>query len=290
MVWDGDECVLASWAECDDHSDCSGGCNLCINCTCQVDAEGCMAECDVCNLTSRECEDDDDLCDDCYECNNGTCEDSCEGTDTPICDTETDQCVECIEDPDCEDYEYCREDNTCACTNCYAWVHMPPIYLNGECPECDNDEGGCYSSAAAVPWGYDMFSGSPPADGEVGLCDNPSKTDTIGYHTYCVESLDDAMWIKQIVIDLIELGNDLSTIDSCLQCVTTGQPLSCGMCLAGLFEGDLIDQPPCYWVDECVWCPSTSLDCAWDIEDDVVDWDTINSQHTRFCYPGADWP
>ncbi len=98
-----------------------------------------MAECDVCNLTSRECEDDDDLCVDCDECNNGTCEDSCEGTDTPICDTETNQCVECIEDEDCTDPDkpWCIDN---ACKQCKTDADCVD---NSPKEKCDTDRNRC---------------------------------------------------------------------------------------------------------------------------------------------------
>ncbi len=113
MYWDvaSAQCELNAGATCSEDSEC-GTCGECGGspCVCSADATLCDLECDECDTSGPDtfnCYDDDTLCDtyDCYDCISGVCEDRCVAPNDPLCDTVNDQCVECLDDPDCEGNE-----------------------------------------------------------------------------------------------------------------------------------------------------------------------------------------
>lgn len=218
------------------------------------------------------CVDDDTKCSICQNCSGGNC------VLKPT--------SECTTDSDCQEtLEYCYLCK-CKCHNCYEWKYVSPNTLF-ECPECSNEEGGCYSSAFWIQQGYDYFTGGSPPDGGMGLCDNPTKTEQVGYHVFCVDYDTD---VEKIVEIVIKLGLDLSTYVDCGKCVLTRSPSACYKCIIGLIIGEIVDESPCLFVDGCEHCYDWDENCSVPIEEKVVDWDKVEEENVGFCYPGLDWP
>jgi len=249
---DGD-CVLKSTSECDVASDCTGECH-----------NGC---------SSCSCVNDDSKCSICKRCDEGNC----------VLKTTS----ECDVDSDCDPDQYCYLCD-CRCNDCYAWEYVPENYLT-PCPACDNDEGGCYSDFFWIQDGHDIFGGGPPSSGEMGLCDNPTKTEVVGYHIFCVDYDTD---VDEVIETVISLGIDLSTYVDCGACVATlGEAISsCFKCIMGLIVDEIIEDSPCIWVEGCEHCYDWDETCSTPIEVEVVDWDKVDSDDIDFCYPGIDWP
>ena len=311
-------CELMPGADCGDCADCPS-CYSCESCFCLWDCTNPFATCcngtccnsgNCCDSTTC-CPNSDDICctdsgsyccesgktccqgnccdpDECEECVDGACEYQCDNL-CEVCDDG--ECglkltAECVTDSDCDEIlEHCYLCK-CICYDCYAWEYVPENYFD-PCPECDNEEGGCYSSVFWIQDGYDRFTGGSPPTGEMGLCDNPTKIEQVGYHIYCVDYDTDVDKIVEIVVDL---GLDLSTYVDCGACVLTKNPSSCYKCIIDLIIGEIIDSSPCLWVDGCEHCYDWDENCSTPIEVDVVDWGKIVSDDIGFCYPGLDWP
>ncbi len=121
-------CVLKDWAECGQHSDCTGECHGgCYTCTCLDDSSKCNAA-------------------NCEECNNGICEDRC----VPLgeyCDG-AGECVYCRNDSDCNEklggdcWSCSIYNDACYCmTRCgcgEGYIGGPGYGCNEECEECVN--------------------------------------------------------------------------------------------------------------------------------------------------------
>ncbi|MBN2270883.1 MAG: hypothetical protein JXN61_09735 [Sedimentisphaerales bacterium] len=246
-------------------------CTKCEDGECVDDDAQCTGEChDGCSGGS--CVDDDSKCNSCQKCSYGNC-----GLKSTS---------DCATDSDChETFQYCYLCK-CKCQSCYAWEDVPENTLN-PCPDCSNEEGGCYSSTFWITEGFAYYSGGIPPNGDIGLCGNPTKIEDVGYHIYCVDYDTDVDRIVEIVINL---GLDLSTFVDCGQCVLTRVPSACYKCIIGLIIGEIVDESPCIFVDGCEHCYAFDTNCSFPIEQEVVDWGKIEEEHIGFCCPGLDWP
>ena len=150
----GGHCELNAGATCAEDSDC-GTCGRCGGspCSCSADVQLCNLECDVCDTETQDCYDEDSLCgtENCLDCIAGTCEDRCEGTETPYCDNPNDQCVECLDDPDCAAPDpYCVDGQCVECESnadcgdglCVDNTCLPPCESDGDCDVGDICVGG----------------------------------------------------------------------------------------------------------------------------------------------------
>jgi hypothetical protein len=246
---------------------CSGG--ACVDDDAGGNTDEVCVGCKTCQ--SGTYEDDDDECDFCQKCSGGDC----------ILKPTS----ECVTNSDCHELEHCFLCK-CYCDNCYAYEYVPKNTLS-PCPECDDEEGGCYSSSTLILSGYDRFTGGSPANGKIGLCGNPTKIELVGYHVFCTEYHAD---IDEIIEIVIGLGLDLSTYLDCGQCVLYRNPSACYMCIIGVIADELIDAIPCDWVEECEHCYLFDTNCSYPVEVEVVDWDKIIEDNIGLCYPGIDWP
>jgi hypothetical protein len=236
------------------------GCESCVDCTCEDDDTKCPGRCHDCSGGS--CIDDDTKCTGCCKCSGGNCVDENENC------ASVQRCENCV----------CKCDN-----NCYEWEDVFPSSPPSPCPECDNSQGGCYSSAYWIQVGYAYFTGGIPPQGDMGVCGNPTKKAIVGYHIFCTDYDTDVDRIVEIVL---KLGLDLTTYVDCGKCVLTRSPSACLKCIAGLIVGDIVDESPCIFVDGCEHCYAWDENCSFPIEIDVVDWEKVDA----FCHPGLDWP
>lgn len=118
--------VLKDWAECGQHSDCTGECHGgCYLCTCSDDPSKCTGECHN-GCSGGSCVNDDTKCNatNCEECVNGSCESKCDPSTESCCDGTcfnfyTHMCCggNICRQPGCDDWD---------CTHC----------VEGECLPC----------------------------------------------------------------------------------------------------------------------------------------------------------
>jgi len=127
---DGD-CVFPDNTDpCDDGDDCTIG-DACSGGVCE---SGPPLVCD-----------DGAYCNGLETCAGGSCVDGAYPCGAQLCDEETDNCVDCLGDPDCNDGEYCNGEETCLAGSCIPGTTPcgPEICdeLNDTCDECvDNDD------------------------------------------------------------------------------------------------------------------------------------------------------
>jgi len=247
---------------------------VCVGCkTCQ------SGECESGCPTGECCDDDVDVCvsscpgDKCEICSVGTCIDSC-----PIIGKHCDgagNCEECITDAHCtlEDHYGCGcEDHECE--DCWKFSTISSNEVQ-PCPECDDDEGGCYSTHTRIPEEYAVYVNilNPPASGQIGVCGLHYKTEVVRFLTTCVEYQTDAQKIFALVIYLIDLGMDVSSIASCSQCAG-GNLTACSSCFSGLLVGEIWDEifDRCSFTEGCNRCPWDDTSCSYPLNTpNVVD-------------------
>ena len=286
--WNGSDCIPND-LNCEYGGE---GCESCVDCNCVDDDSKCDYIC--CNGSC--CSEGQNCCNDnccsnvccngvcCSEgqiCCNGTCCDSDDCCNNDTCCDSDDICCTDNGNYCCELYEHCGG-GECVCDNCYEWDDVFSNYPSS-CPDCNNAQGGCYSSYYWIQEEFSYFTGDTPPDGEMGLCDNPTKVMIVGYHIFCTDYDTDVDAIIEIVINL---GLDLSTYVDCGICVVNKFPSACYKCIIGLIVGEIIDDLPCLWVDGCEHCYDWDENCSSPIEIEVVDWEADN----KFCYPGITWP
>lgn len=227
-------------------------------------------------FTVKECFDDNDcdpnLCQICTA--GGTCIDRC-----PIsheyCDG-SGECVECLQDSHCPPAEYygCR----CAaheCDDCWAYATVPANDAL-PCPECDDDEGGCYSTHIRKPNEYAVYTGilNPPAPEEMGVCGYHTKSEPVRFLTTCVEYQTDALAAAEFVYSIYNVYSGVKDIASCAACYAA-PPASCLACFEGLIESAIWDLivDKCTFVEGCNRCPWDDESCSDPLTTgNVVDW------------------
>jgi len=130
--------AMGEFFECMGDEDCTPEEPFCVDNRC--------VEC----IDETDCDDDGQFCTGDPRCAGGSCGftgNPCSGG-TPVCDEDTDTCVECLDSGDCDDGLYCTGVETCvdnACVDgeepCGSDPERPYCYEEGEsCEECVLDE------------------------------------------------------------------------------------------------------------------------------------------------------
>lgn len=144
---------------------------------------GCPEPCSV----ASDCPDDGNFCTGARTCTDGVCGfsgDPCEDTASPVCDEESNSCVECDINADCNDGLFCNGTETCAANNaCVAGVNpcdpgevcdeetntceVAPCEVAADCP----DDGLFCTGDPTCTDGVCSFSGDPCAGTALPACD-----------------------------------------------------------------------------------------------------------------------